>query len=73
MSDPTPATPGLEDVQTILRTAAALVELGGTVIAAVTDATEPKHVQDVLPPTLLTSLARLNAELEAAKRFGPRG
>lgn len=69
MSDPKT----MDDVQSILRAAGSLVELGATVIAAISSADDPKRVQDVLPPTLLTTLARLNAELEAQKKFAPQG
>jgi hypothetical protein len=69
----TPDAKTMDDVQSILRAGAALVELGATVIAAITSADDPKRVQDVLPATLLTTLARLNAELEAQKKFAPQG
>lgn len=41
-------------------------------VIAAASSPNPSRVQDVLPPTLETSLARLRADLEAAKKFGPR-
>lgn len=32
----------------------------------------PARVQDILPPSLETSIAKLRAEIEAQRKFGPR-
>lgn len=48
-----------------------LTELVKNAIEAATSE-NPSRVQDVIPDTLQTSIARLAAELEAAKKFGPR-
>lgn len=48
-----------------------LTELVKNAIDAATSE-NPSRVQDVIPDTLQTSIARLTAELEAAKKFGPR-
>lgn len=48
-----------------------LSELASKAIAAATSP-EPKRVQEILPPQLQTSIAKLRAELEAHEKFGPR-
>lgn len=55
----------------ILKVIALLSELVTDVVKAATSE-NPSRVQDILPATLETSIARLRAELEAARKFGPR-
>ena len=61
----------MTEVTEILKLVALLLELVKDVIA-VASSENPSRVQDVLPPTLETSIAKLRVDLEAAKKFGPR-
>lgn len=60
-----------KQVADILRLIVLLTELVKSAVDAATSE-NPSRVQDVLPETLETSIARLTAELEAAKKFGQR-
>ena len=55
----------------ILRQIRVLGELVEDVVKAATSE-NPSRVQDVIPATLETSIARLRAEIEAQRKFGPR-
>jgi hypothetical protein len=55
----------------VLRLVRVLGELAEDVVKASTSE-NPGRVQDVLPDTLATSIAKLRAELEAQQKFGPR-
>lgn len=55
----------------ILRLIRVLGELVEDVLKAASSES-PGRVEDVLPATLETSIAKLRAEIEAARKFGPR-
>jgi hypothetical protein len=61
----------MDTVREALRLIVLLTELVKTAVDASTSE-NPSRVEDVIPETLRTSIAKLNAELEAAKKFGPR-
>lgn len=61
----------LQTIAEIAKLVRVLGELIADVIAAATSE-NPARVQDVLPPTLETSIAKLRAEIEAARKFGAR-
>lgn len=61
----------MSEAAEILKLVALLVDLVKEVIAAAASP-NPSRVQDVLPPQLETSIAKLRAEIEATKKFGPR-
>jgi hypothetical protein len=56
------------EILRLIRVLGALIE---EVIVAATSG-NPQRVQDILPPTLETSIAKLRAEIEAQQKFGPR-
>lgn len=60
--------------QTVLEILALIRVLGELVADVVKAATSenPGRVEDVLPPSLETSIAKLRAEIEAQQKFGPR-
>jgi hypothetical protein len=60
-----------EQITDILRLVALLVELATDVAKAIATG-DVTRVEAVLPQTLETSLAKLRADLEAVKKFGPR-
>ncbi len=62
----------LETVAEIAKLTGALSELAERIIAAATSE-NPSRVQDVLPPQLETSIVKMRADIEAAKKFGERG
>lgn len=68
MSTPNP----LETVAEIAKLTGALAELAERIIAAAASE-NPSRVQDVLPPQLETSIVKMRADIEAAKKFGERG
>lgn len=60
--------------QTVLEILA-LIRVLGELVADVIKAANsenPARVEDVLPPSLETSIAKLRAEIEAQQKFGPR-
>lgn len=60
-----------QTVLEILRLIRVLGELVEDVVKAASSE-NPGRVEDVLPATLETSIAKLRAEVEAARKFGPR-
>lgn len=60
-----------QTVLEILRLIRVLGELVEDVVK-VASSENPGRVEDVLPATLETSIAKLRAEVEAARKFGPR-
>jgi len=60
-----------EQITDILRLVALLTELAIDVAKAIATG-DVTRVEAVLPATLETSLAKMRADLEAAKKFGPR-
>lgn len=61
----------LATIAEIAKLVRVLGELLADVIAAATSP-NPSRVQDVIPASLETSIAKLRAEIEAARKFGPR-
>lgn len=60
-----------QTVLEILRLIRVLGELVEDVVKAASSE-NPGRVEDVLPATLETSIVKLRAEVEAARKFGPR-
>lgn len=61
----------MSTVVEILKLARALAELGEKAMEAAMSE-NPKRVEDIVPATLETSIAKLRAEIEAVQKFGPR-
>ncbi|MGL4258007.1 MAG: hypothetical protein ACRCSL_16860 [Microbacterium sp.] len=64
-------TPTTSTILEVLRLIRVLGELVEDVVKAASSE-NPGRVEDVLPATLETSIAKLRAEIEAARKFGPR-
>lgn len=64
-------TPTASMILEILSLIRVLGELVADVVKVATSE-NPGRVEDVLPATLETSIAKLRAEVEAARKFGPR-
>lgn len=60
-----------KQVADILRLIVLLTELVKSAVEAATSP-NPSRVEDVIPETLETTIAKLTADIEAAKKFGPR-
>jgi phage terminase small subunit len=61
----------IESIIEVMRLVRVLTELAENAIDAATSE-NPQRVQDILPPQLETSIAKLRAEIEAHQKFGPR-
>jgi len=64
----------VKTTQTVLEILALIRALGELVADVIKAASSenPGRIEDVLPPTLETSIAKLRAEIEAQQKFGPR-
>jgi len=63
----------VKTTQTVLEILALIRALGELVADVIKAASSenPGRIEDVLPPTLETSIAKLRAEIEAQQKFGP--